>query len=78
MPWAAAIFYALHPRPINRKRDPGNWAPSATAYVAGLVDAGLLPDDNHLHLLGPNPVMGPPASTGGSRMSLVVAELTPL
>ncbi|MFG2986214.1 hypothetical protein ACGFYQ_34020 [Streptomyces sp. NPDC048258] len=74
----AAVFYALHPRPINRKRDPGNWAPSAKAYVDGLIDAGLLPDDNHLHLLGPNPVIGPPVNTGNARISLVIAELPAL
>ncbi|MEU6756021.1 hypothetical protein [Streptomyces sp. NPDC046685] len=74
----AAVFYVLHPRPINRKRDPGNWAPTAKAYVDGLVDAGLLPDDNHLHLLGPNPVMGPPVDTGTARMSLLIAELPAL
>ncbi|MEV7512039.1 hypothetical protein AB0O57_29195 [Streptomyces sp. NPDC091201] len=74
----AAVFYALHPRPINRKRDPGNWAPSAKAYVDGFVDAGVLPDDDHVHLLGPNPVMGPPVASGAARMSLVIAELPPL
>ncbi|MDT9695940.1 hypothetical protein [Streptomyces sp. P17] len=73
----AAIFYVLHPRPIARKRDPGNWSPTAKAYVDGLVsDGGLLPDDNHEHLLGPNPVMGPPVTTGFARMSLVIVELT--
>lgn len=73
----AAIFYVLHPRPITRKRDPGNWAPSAKAYVDGLVsDGGLLPDDNHEHLLGPNPVMGSPVTTGFARLSLVIVELT--
>ncbi|MET7573360.1 hypothetical protein ABZT04_33420 [Streptomyces sp. NPDC005492] len=61
----AAIFYVLHPRPIKRQRDPGNWAPTAKAYVDGLVtpdphlpqERHLLPDDDHEHLLGPNPVM---------------------
>lgn len=74
----AAVFYALHPRPVSRKRDPGNWAPSAKAYVDGLVDAGVLPDDDHVHLLGPNPVMGPPVTTGKARISLVIAELPAL
>ncbi|WP_280843874.1 hypothetical protein [Streptomyces sp. SAI-119] len=79
----AAIFYVLHPRPINRKRDPGNWAPTAKAYVDGLVTPNphqpkehhLLPDDDHEHLLGPNPVMGPPVTSGFARMSLVIVEL---
>ncbi|MGW3627796.1 hypothetical protein [Streptomyces sp. NPDC000880] len=80
----AAIFYVLHPRPINRKRDPGNWAPTVKAYVDGLVTPNpdrpreryLLPDDDHEHLLGPNPVMGSPVTTGFARMSLVIVELT--
>ncbi|MGW4086937.1 hypothetical protein ACWEGS_28295 [Streptomyces sp. NPDC004822] len=73
----AAIFYVLHPRPLSRKRDPGNWAPTAKHYVDGLVtDAGLLPDDNHEFLMGPIPVMGEPVTTGFARMSLIVVELT--
>lgn len=79
----AAIFYVLHPRPIKRPRDPGNWAPTAKAYVDGLVtpnphrpqERHLLPDDDHEHLLGPNPVMGAPVTTGFARMSLVIVEL---
>ncbi|MER5301345.1 hypothetical protein ABT039_17985 [Streptomyces lasiicapitis] len=71
----AAVYYVLHPRPIKRKRDPGNWAPTAKAYVDGLVDAGLLPDDNSDHLLGPYPEMAPPVTTGGARISLVIVEI---
>ncbi|MET8696919.1 hypothetical protein ABZV65_30765 [Streptomyces bauhiniae] len=79
----AAIFYVLHPRSIRRPRDPGNWAPTAKAYVDGLVTPNphqpckrhLLPDDDHEHLLGPNPVMGAPVTTGYARMTLVIAEL---
>lgn len=73
----AAIFYVLHPRPLSRKRDPGNWADTAKHYVDGLVvDGGLLPDDNHEFLMGPIPVMGEPVTTGFARMTLVVVELT--
>ncbi|MFI8206758.1 hypothetical protein [Streptomyces sp. NPDC085937] len=73
----AAIFYVLHPRPLSRKRDPGNWADTAKHYVDGLViDGGLLPDDNHEFLMGPIPVMGQPVTTGFARMTLVVVELT--
>lgn len=71
----AAIFYVLHPRTINRKRDPGNWADTAKPYVDGLVDGGVLPDDNHEYLLGPIPIMGAPVTTGPARMSLVIVEL---
>ncbi|GHF33242.1 hypothetical protein GCM10010218_12920 [Streptomyces mashuensis] len=74
----AAVYYVLHPRPIKRKRDPGNWAPTAKAYVDGLVDAGLVPDDNSDYLVGPYPEMGRPVTTGGARISLVVVELAPV
>lgn len=73
----AAVFYVLHPRPLNRKRDPGNWADTVKAYVDGLVtDGGLLPDDNHEFLMGPIPVMGEPVASGYARMTLVVVELS--
>ncbi|MEU1592806.1 hypothetical protein ABZ468_08070 [Streptomyces sp. NPDC005708] len=79
----AAVYNVLHPRPIERQRDPGNWAETAKAYVDGLVtpnphlptERHLLPDDDHTHLLGPFPVMGPPVTTGYARMSLVIVEL---
>lgn len=74
----AAVFYVLYPRPIKRSRDAGNWPPSAKAYVDGLVDAGLLLDDNATHLAGPYPEIGPPVPSGGARMSLVIVELTPI
>ncbi|MEU1600697.1 hypothetical protein ABZ468_50210 [Streptomyces sp. NPDC005708] len=80
----AAIFYVLHPRPIGRKRDPGNWSPTAKAYIDGLVTPNpdrpgehlLLPDDDHEHLVGPFSAMGAPVTTGYARMTLVIAELT--
>ncbi len=72
----AAVYYVLHPRLSTRKRDPRNWAPTAKAYVDGLVDVGLLPDDNSAHLLGPYPKMGPPVMTGSTRISRVIAKTT--
>ncbi|GAA2439570.1 hypothetical protein [Streptomyces glaucus] len=79
----AAIYYVLHPRKLNRSRDPLNWAPTVKAYVDGLVTPSpdlprvrhLLPDDDHEHLLGPYPEMGAPVETGLARMSLVIVEL---
>jgi hypothetical protein len=79
----AAIYYVLHPRKLNRSRDPGNWSPTAKAYVDGLVTPDpnrpslrhLLPDDDHTHLLGPYPAMGEPVDSGFTRMSLVIVGL---
>lgn len=35
------------------RRDPLNWAPTVKPLLDGLVDAGLLPDDDADHLEGP-------------------------
>lgn len=40
--------------PTNRRRDVGNLYPTAKAIVDGLVDAGLLPDDDDKHITGPD------------------------
>ncbi|MFF7335381.1 hypothetical protein [Streptomyces sp. NPDC008150] len=69
----AHIFYVVHPDTKERRRDPGNWSPSAKAAVDGLVDAGVLPDDNHHHLLGPDPRIGEPVK--GSQLVLVITDL---
>lgn len=60
----AHVVYVVHPTPQTRKRDPGNWAPSAKAAVDGLVDAGVFPDDNSDHVLGPDPRLGEPVKGG--------------
>jgi hypothetical protein len=70
----AHIFYVVHPATKGRRRDPGNWSPSAKAAVDGLVEAGLLPDDNSSHLLGPDPRLGPVVP--GSQLVLIVTDLT--
>ncbi|MFE6126677.1 hypothetical protein ACFQ6Q_00170 [Streptomyces sp. NPDC056437] len=69
----AHIFYVIHPDTKTRRRDPGNWSPSAKAAVDGLVDAGILPDDNHTHLLGPDPRIGTPVK--GSQLVLYITDL---
>lgn len=69
----AHIFYVLHPDTKTRRRDPGNWSPTAKALVDGIVDAGVLPDDNHKHLLGPDPRIGTPVP--GSQLVLHITDL---
>ncbi|MFJ3793948.1 hypothetical protein [Kitasatospora sp. NPDC090091] len=70
----AHILYVVHPNSVSRRRDPGNWAPSAKAAVDGLVDAGVLDDDNSTRLLGPDPRLGSPVK--GYQLVLVVTDLT--
>lgn len=40
--------------PDRRRRDLHNFTPTIKALVDGLVDAGVLPDDDALHLSGPD------------------------
>jgi len=40
--------------PDQRRRDVHNWYPTAKACVDGFIDAGLLPDDDDQHLIGPD------------------------
>lgn len=72
----AHVFYVIHPDTTTRRRDPGNWSPSAKAAIDGLVDAGVLPDDNHTHLLGPDPRIGPPVK--GGQLVLHITDLDQL
>ncbi|MCW2900732.1 MAG: endodeoxyribonuclease RusA [Streptosporangiaceae bacterium] len=70
----AHVFYVVHPDKKTRSRDPGNWSPSAKAAIDGLVDAGLLPDDNSTRLLGPDPRLG--TARAKTQMALVITDLT--
>jgi hypothetical protein len=66
------VLGILHP-PKNDRRDPANWYPSFKAAVDGLVDAGLLEDDDHTRLLGPDMRLG--AKVKGGQLVLVVRPL---
>jgi len=41
-------------KPRGGRWDPNNLWPTVKAAVDGLVDAGLLADDDHKHLIGPD------------------------
>jgi len=69
----AHVFYVIHPDKKARKRDPGNWSPTAKAAVDGLVDSGVLPDDNSTRLLGPDPRLG--AIRPKAQFALVITDL---
>lgn len=51
--WTRAIINAYIHRPINNHSDAGNFYLTVKPIVDGLIDAGLLPDDNDDHLQGP-------------------------
>jgi len=46
--------------PDRRKRDPANWYPSVKAAIDGIRDAGVIPDDDAEHLVGPDMRIGIP------------------
>jgi len=60
----------------NRRRDPHNYYPTLKALVDGLVDYGLVPDDSHEYLVGPDVRYGPVAA--GKGLGEVVLTVTDL
>jgi crossover junction endodeoxyribonuclease RusA len=40
--------------PTRHRRDVANISPTIKALIDGIVDAGLLPDDDDTHLIGPD------------------------
>jgi crossover junction endodeoxyribonuclease RusA len=68
------ILGILHPA-TARRADPANWYPSFKAAVDGIVDAGLLDDDDHEHVVGPDMRLGPKVKRG--QLVLVVRALGP-
>ncbi|MFJ4684680.1 hypothetical protein [Streptomyces sp. NPDC088789] len=68
----AHIVGVLHPE-NQQRRDPANWYPSFKACVDGLVDQGVLDDDDHTRVTGPDMRIGHVVS--GSRLVLHIREL---
>lgn len=67
----ATIQAVLHPHD-KRRRDAHNWYPSFKAAIDGIVDAGVLPDDDGKHLLEVKVVLGTPV-----RHTQVALHITP-
>ena len=64
----------------KRKRDAGNYYPTAKAAIDGMVtDYGLLPDDSSEYLIGPDMRMGEPLPAKAGAVGclvLVIREQT--
>jgi Holliday junction resolvase RusA-like endonuclease len=58
--------------PNRRRRDVANLYPSFKAAIDGLVDAGVLEDDDDTHLVGPDMRLGP------VRLGQIVLHITEL
>lgn len=60
-PTTTRLTVTLHYQPRDhRRRDRHNLWPTVKALVDGLVDAGLVPDDDTDHVSTPEPVIHPP------------------
>ena len=59
--------------PDGRRRDLHNYMPTLKALVDGLVDAGLLPDDDSRHLQGPDLRLDP--RHAGKRMGIPMCSI---
>ncbi|MFC3980204.1 hypothetical protein [Streptosporangium jomthongense] len=70
---ARAHVFGVFSPPDRRRRDVGNLYPSFKAMIDGLVDAGVLPDDDDRHLVGPDMRIGPVVK--GGQLQLLVIEL---
>lgn len=67
------ITVTLHYRPrTRRRRDPGNLYPVSKAAIDGLVDAGVVPDDNPRYLTEMAPVIDEPSRH--PRLYLVIED----
>ena len=61
--------------PRGGRADPANAAPTVKALVDGLVDAGMLPDDDSTHLVGPDYRREPGCRQNGThRIRLVITQ----
>lgn len=49
----------------NGKADPANAAPTVKALIDGMVDAGVWPDDDSTHVIGPTYLRDPKSPTPG-------------
>jgi hypothetical protein len=70
-----AHILAVYEPPDRRRRDPANLYPSVKAAVDGLVDVGVLPDDDAAHLEGPDMRLGTVHPRG--RLVLTITEVSP-
>ena len=59
----------------NGKADPANAAPTVKALIDGMTDAGVWPDDDSTHVLGPTYLRDPKSPTPGHyTVRLVLTE----
>lgn len=76
VPHLQRAYVTCYLRPVDRRRrDPGNWYPSAKAVLDGVVDAGVLADDDATRVIGPDMRLGDLLKTG-PQLVLVITDLS--
>ncbi|WP_435111649.1 hypothetical protein [Nocardiopsis synnemataformans] len=71
--WRAKAIVIVHPKTYGRF-DPHNWGPTFKSLMDGLVDAGVLPDDNAKHLIDVSFRAGERAQDG-PRVDVILEEV---
>lgn len=71
------IEAAIHGR-APRRSDPANAADTTKPLVDGLRDAGVLVDDDHVHVVGPNHHYGDPIKMLPKGWHRIVLHLIPI
>ncbi|MET9318783.1 hypothetical protein ABZX75_01075 [Streptomyces sp. NPDC003038] len=66
------VIGVLHPKD-RRRRDAANWYPTFKALLDGMVDQGVLQDDDHTRLVGPDMRIGEVAAS--PRLALHIRDL---
>lgn len=65
------VVFTFH-RADRRPFDPGNLSPTSKAFLDGMTDAGMVPDDSYRHVVGPDHRYGEP---GKRRFEVRVYDL---
>lgn len=74
-PFTTPVHVLAHiQKPRGGRWDPANWYPTAKACVDGLVDAGILEDDDHTRVQGPDMRR---AGKGPNQLTLTILAITP-
>ena len=58
----------------NGRADPSNAAPTVKALIDGMTDAGVWPDDDSTHVIGPTYLRDPKTTNGAYSVRLVLTE----
>lgn len=76
LPTPVHVTVLVHRRSRAGRWDAGNYAPTAKAVLDGIVDAGVIPDDNNAHVVGPDLRPGEPWADGGVTVILEPHHVT--